>query len=169
MPPVPRAPDTVKRPIVTGGAPPNSRACTRECTTLLCRSVAGHIARDARPAGFRNDHAILGFFAAPAVIESEGTASSTTMAGSTSWVVCAVLGIAGSSLVAGCDEDDVVVVQTTRQVMRIYEEQARGWDRWALGEPHSTGSPIADPTGELCDVSQSDGVWYLAGTFGGPV
>jgi hypothetical protein len=89
------------------------------------------------------------------------------MALSTSWGWLA-LGF-GAWLVTGCDEDDILVVQNTRPIARIYEEQARGWNQWALGEPHTTGSPIADPTGERCDVSQEDGVWYLAGTFGGPV
>lgn len=92
---------------------------------------------------------------------------------------------AASSLLAGCDEQDVLdqdsastvmrdaedalVLQNSRPVMRIYDAHAMAWTQWALGEPHSTGSPIADPTGELCDVSQTDGVWFLAGSFGGDV
>jgi hypothetical protein len=48
------------------------------------------------------------------------------------------------------------------------DELMIGWVRWALGQPFSA-SPIADPTGELCDVGQDGPVWYLAGTFGGPV
>lgn len=43
-----------------------------------------------------------------------------------------------------------------------------GWVRWAMAEPMYAG-PISDPTGELCGVGQEGPVWYLAGTFGGPV
>jgi hypothetical protein len=43
-----------------------------------------------------------------------------------------------------------------------------GWMRWALSQPTWTG-PVADQTGELCGEGQSGPVWYLAGTFGGPV
>lgn len=68
----------------------------------------------------------------------------------------------------GCD-DDPFVEQAGPASERAYERAAIGWTRWALAQPHSTGSPISDPTGERCDVGQSGDIWYLAGTFGGPV
>lgn len=43
-----------------------------------------------------------------------------------------------------------------------------GWLRWALAQPYHEGS-IADTTGEKCALGQQGPVWYLAGTFGGPV
>lgn len=67
-----------------------------------------------------------------------------------------------------CDHNPLVE-QTGPVSRRNYERAAVGWTRWALAQPHSTGSPISDPTGELCDVGQSGQVWYLAGTFSGPV
>lgn len=42
------------------------------------------------------------------------------------------------------------------------------WMRWAMLQPAATGS-IADQTGEQCGLGQDGPVWYLAGTFGGPV
>jgi hypothetical protein len=68
---------------------------------------------------------------------------------------------------AGCDEQ--VVTQTSKAARAAYEDQAQLWNQWALGQPHSTDSPIADPTGAMCANDQSGKVWYLAGTFGGPV
>lgn len=44
-----------------------------------------------------------------------------------------------------------------------------GWVQWALGEPTNQAGPIADQTGELCGDGQDGPIWYLAGTFGGPV
>jgi hypothetical protein len=43
-----------------------------------------------------------------------------------------------------------------------------GWVRWANAQPTPTG-PIADQTGEQCGAGQDGPIWYLAGTFGGPV
>lgn len=43
--------------------------------------------------------------------------------------------------------------------------QGRWWS-WAATEPSET-NPIADQTGELCDLNQPTDVWFLAGTFGG--
>lgn len=69
-------------------------------------------------------------------------------------------------VLTGCD--DPVVVQDNYAARHVYEQQAERWTRWALELPHSE-SPIADETGERCDDGQSGKVWYLAGTFGGPV
>ncbi|MEZ4448993.1 MAG: hypothetical protein R3B09_05875 [Nannocystaceae bacterium] len=43
-----------------------------------------------------------------------------------------------------------------------------GWTRWALAQSFTDG-PINDATGEHCGDEQSGPIWYLAGTFGGPV
>jgi hypothetical protein len=48
------------------------------------------------------------------------------------------------------------------------EELVIGWLNWALGQPNDDG-PISDLTGENCAIGQEGPVWYLAGTFGGPV
>jgi hypothetical protein len=49
----------------------------------------------------------------------------------------------------------------------LYEQLAKGWLRWAMGQPYSTG-PITDPTGASCGIDQHGPVFYLAGTDGGP-
>jgi hypothetical protein len=51
---------------------------------------------------------------------------------------------------------------------RPSDADVAGWVRWAMAEPFWTG-PVADQTGELCGVGQEGPIWYLAGTFGGPV
>ncbi|MFV8753844.1 hypothetical protein ACNOYE_25140 [Nannocystaceae bacterium ST9] len=43
-----------------------------------------------------------------------------------------------------------------------------GWVRWAVAQPAYDG-PISDPNGENCALGQQGPVWYLAGTWGGPV
>jgi len=47
------------------------------------------------------------------------------------------------------------------------EKSGASWWQWALSIPAAV-NPLVDPTGEHCLVGQSGGVWYLAGTFGGP-
>jgi hypothetical protein len=49
------------------------------------------------------------------------------------------------------------------------EADLMGWLTWALGEPTKNAGPIADQTGENCGDGQDGPIWYLAGTFGGPV
>lgn len=46
-----------------------------------------------------------------------------------------------------------------------YGEWSANWWQWALSVPASD-SPLADDTGEKCDVAQSGSVWFLAGTAG---
>lgn len=45
------------------------------------------------------------------------------------------------------------------------------WWQWAVSIPAASNPIVSDtttdPTGELCDVKQSDVVWFLAGTTGG--
>lgn len=48
------------------------------------------------------------------------------------------------------------------------KELARDWMRWALEQPYTTG-PVADMTGAQCAMGQEGPVWFLAGTYGGPV
>jgi len=47
----------------------------------------------------------------------------------------------------------------------VLTTQGRWWS-WAATEPYET-NPIADETGEFCDLNQPADVWFLAGTFGG--
>ncbi|APR87964.1 Hypothetical protein A7982_13313 [Minicystis rosea] len=72
----------------------------------------------------------------------------------------------GSQAIHG--SGDPLILQDTPQGARRYEKLAEGWLRWSMALPISTG-PISDTTGESCDMGQSGHVWYLAGTFGGPV
>lgn len=78
-----------------------------------------------------------------------------------------ILALTSITTLSACDEQ--VVIQADDVSRKAYETQAKEWTQWALGQPHSISSPIADATGEHCDVDQSGKVWYLAGTFGGPV
>ncbi|MEU3407443.1 signal protein [Streptomyces sp. NPDC006670] len=43
--------------------------------------------------------------------------------------------------------------------------QGRWWS-WAASST-SDANPVSDPDGHLCAKGQKDGVWFLAGTFGG--
>lgn len=43
-------------------------------------------------------------------------------------------------------------------------EWAEKWSLWAYSTPSAT-NPILDETGAFCDVGQSGGVWFLAGSF----
>ena len=61
-----------------------------------------------------------------------------------------------------------LILQDTPQRAREYEKLAERWLRWSMAQPESTG-PITDTTGESCDMGQSGHVWYLAGTYSGPV
>jgi hypothetical protein len=45
---------------------------------------------------------------------------------------------------------------------KTYSEWAAAWWKWALQTPASV-NPLTDPTGEHCNVNQSDHVWFLAG------
>jgi hypothetical protein len=72
-----------------------------------------------------------------------------------------------ASNVAAAESDTIPVVGDAHR-FAPNEEDVIGWVRWAMAEPYFTG-PVADQTGELCGVGQEGPVWYLAGTFGGPV
>ena len=48
---------------------------------------------------------------------------------------------------------------------KTYAKWAAKWWKWAASFPVDT-NPIADETGELCDIGQSGPVWFLAGTLG---
>lgn len=61
-----------------------------------------------------------------------------------------------------------LILQDTNHQAKTYEKLAEGWLEWAMALPDSTG-PINDPTGEACDLGQHGDIWYLAGTYGGPV
>ena len=51
---------------------------------------------------------------------------------------------------------------------QTYGEWAADWWKWALEAPASA-HPLLDATGENCGVNQSGQVWFLAGSFVGPV
>ena len=48
------------------------------------------------------------------------------------------------------------------------DELVIDWMRWALAQS-AAESPVTDTTGERCGLGQEGPVWFLAGTFGGPV
>jgi hypothetical protein len=50
----------------------------------------------------------------------------------------------------------------------LYQQIAKGWLKWMMGQPFSTG-PVADTTGDACGLDQHGPLFYLAGTTGGPV
>jgi hypothetical protein len=47
-----------------------------------------------------------------------------------------------------------------------YSDWTSRWWQWALSIP-ANQNPVADNTGQYCDVQQEGPVWFLAGTFGG--
>lgn len=49
---------------------------------------------------------------------------------------------------------------------KTYGEWSAAWWQW-VGSLPSDMNPIADTTGDLCDVGQAGPVWFLAGTSGG--
>jgi len=73
--------------------------------------------------------------------------------------------VLGATAVAGCD-DEALVLRENPAAEQAYEELTRRWLQWVMAQPHSTQSPIGDPTGERCANGQDDQVWMLAGTFG---
>ncbi|HMI92120.1 MAG TPA: hypothetical protein VK509_12180 [Polyangiales bacterium] len=53
-----------------------------------------------------------------------------------------------------------------RETGKTYPQHAAAFWKWALSQPTPT-NPLADATGENCDVGQSGRNWYLAGGFAG--
>lgn len=64
--------------------------------------------------------------------------------------------------------DYPLIRQDTAVGAWIYQQLAKGWLRWMEAIPAAT-NPVLDETGANCAVGQGGPVWYLAGTFGGPV
>ncbi len=72
--------------------------------------------------------------------------------------------------------DQVLLKQTNPGIAPIqsspygqtYSAWAADWWTWALEAPASA-HPLLDATGENCGVNQSGQVWFLAGSFVGPV
>jgi hypothetical protein len=86
-------------------------------------------------------------------------------------------------LVAGCAEEKPDGVSASAEAETATESappspsapvdlgpgKAQGaWWSWAAGSP-SGRNPVEDTTGEFCAAEQPDGLWFLAGTFGGAV
>lgn len=49
-----------------------------------------------------------------------------------------------------------------------YAELSTAWVKWTTAAPGSA-NPTSDPSGALAAVGQSGKVWFLSGTFGGPL
>ncbi len=62
--------------------------------------------------------------------------------------------------------DDPVAVPTGKSVAGLSQiEWSRAWWQWASSFDKSE-SPVADRSGERCQLKQSGSVWFLAGTYG---
>ena len=80
--------------------------------------------------------------------------------------LAAVLALAPAAASGAADaRPNVLPVQASPHGASYGEWGARWW-QWALSAP-AAEHPLVDATGEHCDVGQSGGVWFLAGTFGG--
>ena len=85
----------------------------------------------------------------------------TTLALSTTLVAAALTTTA-------CEKVGPLILQSSEATEHAYSKLSKKWLRWALGQPHTTG-PILDQTGDACANDQHGKVWFLAGTWGGPV
>ena len=87
----------------------------------------------------------------------------------TSLIKLPLLGACALTLLAsGCEKVGPLILQSDVQTEKAYDELTKEWLRWALGQPHQSG-PILDQDGSACANEQQGKVWYLAGTWGGPV
>lgn len=73
-----------------------------------------------------------------------------------------------TSLVTACDTVPPLILQFSAQGEAAYSALSITWLRWAMALPASNG-PIADQTGDACELDQHGKIWFLAGTFDGPV
>jgi hypothetical protein len=72
------------------------------------------------------------------------------------------------ALKSDCAPDYVELGPDGRLLGKTSEQWAAEWWRWVYGA-HASTSPVLDQTGEFCGVDQNDRVFFLAGSFGGPV
>lgn len=73
------------------------------------------------------------------------------------------------STFATAQESPIVFSPNEKPFGLSYGEWSAKWWKWSLGIP-TADSPAGDETGAKCGQSQNDPhVWFLAGTFGGPV
>jgi hypothetical protein len=70
--------------------------------------------------------------------------------------------------VVACDTPIRVVPASASPYGKPFGDWGARWWQWGLSIP-ADDNPILDPTGEDCDAGQKGPVWFLAGTFGGPV
>ncbi|HEY8201028.1 MAG TPA: hypothetical protein VII47_06720 [Actinomycetota bacterium] len=73
-----------------------------------------------------------------------------------------------AGLAQAADPNAVVLPPDSHPYGMTYGQWSARWWQWAVSSPKST-NPVLDQTGAHCGVGQSGPVWYLAGTFGGPV
>ena len=87
-------------------------------------------------------------------------------------VVVVGLMMAGTIPVAQADDDNStnagVIPRDSNAYGNTYGEWSARWWQWVLSIPAAT-NPNLDLTGANCDEGQAGPVWFLAGTFGGPV
>jgi hypothetical protein len=86
-------------------------------------------------------------------------------------VSCAFLVVLSLSMIGLVNGQalDKVYAPNTKPFGLTYGQWSEKWWQWSLSIPLAD-NPGGDDTGEKCAVGQSDiNVWYLSGTFGGPV
>jgi hypothetical protein len=86
-------------------------------------------------------------------------------------VSCAFLVVLSLSMIGLVNGQalDKVYAPITKPFGLTYGQWSEKWWQWSLSIPLAD-NPGGDDTGEKCAVGQSDiNVWYLSGTFGGPV
>lgn len=75
--------------------------------------------------------------------------------------------VVGTTSTAHAGRSPVMPVQSNSHGQG-YEDWSGDWWQWALGTPTADNS-LVDATGERCAEGQSGHVWFLAGSFIGPV
>lgn len=84
-------------------------------------------------------------------------------------ILLLVVSIASIVKVANAQVSDKIYPPDSKPFGLTYGQWSEKWWKWSLGIAMAD-NPAGDETGERCATSQIDPhVWFLAGTFGGPV
>ena len=81
-------------------------------------------------------------------------------------VLCAAVVLTAVSDVSADNSNPGVLPPNSNAFGQSYGEWAADWWTWAVG---SGAAPLQDATGDDCAVGQSGKVWFLAGSWIGPV
>jgi hypothetical protein len=84
-------------------------------------------------------------------------------------VVTAILSCVSLGAVLAAGGNPGIVPIDAQVQGKTYSELGAAWWQWALETP-TPKNPVLDTTGQFCQTSQKDHIWFLAGTlFGGTV